>query len=466
MKRCALLLLLALLTVVFAQCGRPKIDYEPDVPSVFVWDPFLDTLQARTLQYFLDTAQPTTGLVPDRAPGNSPASIAAVGFGLTAYPIAVERNLVTREDAARRALGTLRFLAALPQNDHPDNTAGFKGLFYHFLTMREGTREWNCELSTIDTGLLMAGVLFAQSYFDQGNAVEDSLRELADSLYRRVDWQWAMSNLRGLIFGWTPEQGFSTTAWHGYNEAMIMYILALGSPTHPVPPSAWQFWTSTYVWGEYYGRTFVNFGPLFGHQYSHCWIDFRGIQDAYMRGRGSDYSENSRQATYTHRAYARENPRGWRDYSDSIWGFTACDGPKDTVFSVDGKTRHFLGYSARGVSMDWVNDDGTIAPTAAGGSVVFAPEICVPALKAMRQRYGSLIWRDYGFVDAFNPTFVTTATGPTGWFDHDYIGIDQGPIVIMIENLRNGFVWEVMKRNPYIIDGLKKAGFTGGWLNG
>jgi hypothetical protein len=444
MKRCALLLLLALLTVVFAQCNRQHIDDEPDVPPTFVWDPFLDTLQARTLKYFLDTTHPTTGLVPDRAPSRSPASIAAVGFGLTAYPIAVQRN----------------------QNDHADRTAGYKGLFYHFLTMREGTREWNCELSTIDTGLLMAGVLFAQSYFDQGNEVEDSLRGLADSLYRRVDWRWAMSNLRGLSFGWTPEEGFSTTAWHGYNEAMIMYILALGSPTHPVPPSAWQFWTSTYVWSEYYGRTFVNFGPLFGHQYSHCWIDFRGIQDAYMRGKDIDYFENSRQATYTHRAYARENPGGWRDYSDSIWGFTACDGPKDTVFSVDGKLRRFQGYSARGVSADWVNDDGTIAPTAAGGSVVFAPEICVPALKAMRQRYGSLIWKDYGFVDAFNPTFVTTAIGPAGWCDLDYIGIDQGPIAIMIENLRNGFVWEVMKRNPYVIDGLKKAGFTGGRLSG
>jgi len=464
MKRLITLFLLCSPLLVDIHCNWPRTELDQPAAIPFAWDPFLDTLQVRTLRFFLETANPTNGLIPDRAPSKSPSSIAALGFGLTAYPIAVERNMATREEAASRVLTTLRSLAAFPQSEYPDHTTGYKGLFYHFIDMNTGSREWKSELSTIDTGLLMAGVLFAYSYFDQKTAAEDSIRVLADSLYRRVDWEWAMAGLPGLSFGWTPEHGFSSTAWHGYNEAMIMYILALGSPTHPVPPSSWQYWTSTYVWDEYYGREFVNFGPLFGHQYSHCWIDFRGIQDPYMKQKGMDYFENSRQATYTHRAYANENPRHWRDYSKDIWGFTACDGPGDAVFSVDGKMRRFQGYSARGVSVDWVNDDGTIAPTAAGGSIPFAPEICVPALKAMRQKYGALLWKEYGFVDSFNPTFVNPSTNPEGWFDRDYIGIDQGPIAIMIENLRSGLVWNVMKRNPYILSGLKKAGFQGGWL--
>jgi hypothetical protein len=207
----------------------------------------------------------------------------------------------------------------------------------------------------------------------------------------------------------------------------------------------------------------LNFAPLFGHQYSHLWIDFRGIQDSYMRDRSSDYFENSRRATFANRAYAMENPGRWRGYADSVWGLTACDGPKDTTFAVDGVKRTFQSYSARGASVMWTNDDGTISPTAAGGSLPFAPEICIPALKAMRNRYPEKLWTGYGFVDAFNPSYITPST-PDGWFDHDYLGIDQGPIVLMIENARNGFVWDVMKKNRYVVDGLRKAGFTGGWL--
>jgi hypothetical protein len=244
---------------------------------------------------------------------------------------------------------------------------------------------------------------------------------------------------------------------------MILYILALGSPTYSVPESVWQTWTKPYVWAKYYDQEFVSFGPLFGHQYSHCWIDFRVIQDAYMQEKDLDYFENSRRATYTQQAYARENPLRYRDYSENIWGFTACDGPKDTTFIVDGHKRQFGSYRARGVSFDWIEDDGTIAPTAAGGSVAFAPEICIPALKAMHAKYDTMLWKKYGFLDSFNPNYITSKT-PNGWFDHDYLGIDQGPIVIMIENLRNGFVWNVMKKNPYIVKGLQRAGFSGGWL--
>ncbi|MGA9119410.1 MAG: glucoamylase family protein, partial [Bacteroidota bacterium] len=190
----------------------------------------------------------------------------------------------------------------------------------------------------------------------------------------------------------------------------------------------------------------------------------RGIQDQYMRQKGIDYFENSRRATYTQWAYATQNPDHWRDYSDSIWGLTACDGPGDTTMQVDGVERTFHSYSARGVSVDWALDDGTIAPTAVTSSIPFAPEICVPAVKSLIAKYGSALFRPYGFADAFDPSFITPAT-PHGWIDVDYLGIDQGPIVLMIENYRSGFVWNVMKRNPYIIAGLRRAGFTGGWLD-
>ena len=420
------------------------------------WDPFLDTLQERTLRYFLETADTVTGLSPDRFPTPAPSSIAAVGFAITSYPIAVERGIIARDRAASRTLTTLRFLLGLPQRQ---NIAvyGSHGLFYHFIDMHSGQRVWNSELSTIDTGLLMAGVLFAQSYYDRENGVEGSIRLVADSLYRRVDWRWAMNGSAGLRLAWSPEKGWSPHSWKGYNEAMIMYILALGSPTSPVPSSAWIYWTSGYIWARYGGENFVSFGPLFGHQYSHCWIDFAGIQDQYMASRGIDYAENSRRATISQCWYGLTNPAGYRGYADSIWGWTACDGPRDTSYRVDGSLRRFQGYGARGVSFDWINDDGTIAPSAAGGSVAFAPEIAVPALKAIRMRFGDRVFRKYGFIDSFNPTY--TAAGEEGWFDGDYLGIDQGPIAIMIENLRNGFVWRVMKNNRYIARGLQAAGF-------
>jgi hypothetical protein len=403
-------------------------------------------------------------LTPDRWPKpGAPSSIAAVGFALTAYGIAVEREVISRAEAAQRTLNTLRFFWQLPQHERPDQVAGYKGFFYHFLKIPEGTREWRCELSSIDTALLLAGVLFAQSYFDGDNQAEQDIRALADSLYFRADWNWFMAGTNGVKTSWHPERGFGPHIWDGYDEAMILYVLGLGSPTHPLPASVWQTWTTPYAWAKYYDEEFVSFGPLFGHQYSHCWIDFRGIQDAYMREKDLDYFENSRRATYSHQAYARENPRAYRDYAENIWGFTACDGPKDTAFVVDGQERKFWSYRARGVSFDWIEDDGTIAPTAAGGSVAFAPEICIPALKAMRVKYDTLLWKEYGFLDSFNPTYITPKT-PNGWFDDDYLGIDQGPIVIMIENLRNGFVWNVMKKNPYIVKGLQRAGFTGGWL--
>jgi hypothetical protein len=337
-------------------------------------------------------------------------------------------------------------------------------LFYHFLTLDKALRFQEVELSTIDTGLLMAGVLSVMSYFDQDNETEQQIRDIADFLYRRVEWDWAMQDSATMSMGYHPERGFLQEArWRGYNEAMVLLIMAMASPTHPIPASAWQAWTRTYQWGTYFGQEHVNFGPLFGHQYSHMYIDFRGIQDSFMRSKGIDYFENSRRATYANRSYCIANPAGYVGYSNKVWGLTACDGPGNA--NKANPNIAFMGYSARGAAQWHVTDDGTIAPTAAGGSVPFAPEICLPALDAMYQKYGNRIYKEYGFIDAFNLTIVHK-DGSTGWYDPDYIGIDQGPILIQIENHRSGLIWNIMKKNKYIVAGLKKAGFTGGWLNG
>jgi hypothetical protein len=271
--------------------------------------------------------------------------------------------------------------------------------------------------------------------------------------------------------GWTPEEGFHTYDWRGYDEAMLLYVLALGSRTHPIDASAWPAWTASYQWGSFEGREQVGFAPLFGHQYSHVWIDFRGIQDAYMRAHGIDYFENSRRATLSQRDYAIENPRGWKGYDSLSWGLSACDGPADVTLTYDGESRRFQTYSARGASHTEVRDDGTITPHAAGGSIAFAPEVVVPTLMAMRSRLGDNLFSRYGFLDAYNESFTYDVAVPqgrivpgVGWFDTDYIGIDVGPTLLMTENLRSGFVWKVMRRQPAIRRGLERAGFTGGWL--
>ena len=427
---------------------------------------FLDSLQRDTFRFFWETTNPENGLVPDRAPRPSFASIAAVGFGLTSYLVGVERGYITRQQAAERTLNTLRFFANAPQSDQPTGVAGYKGFFYHFLDMKTGERYKQVELSTIDTVLLLGGILSAQTYFDQSNPAETEIRQLADLIYGRADWTWFQTRPPYISMGWHPEKGFIKNDWKGYNEAMLLYVLALGSPTHPVGPDAWPNWTKTYKWDTFYEQTHVNFDPLFGHQYSHTWIDFRGIQDPYMREKGIDYAENSRRATYANRAYCVANPAKWQDYGPNIWGLTACDGAKDTT--VNGQK--FFSYRARGAASTQIVDDGTIAPTAAGGSMAFAPEICLPALRAMKTKYGAKLYSKYGFLDAFNPTYrypPRPGYGSTaeGWFDVDYLGIDQGPILLMAENLRTEFVWNLMKKNPHIRRGLERAGFTGGWLS-
>ncbi|MFL6201336.1 MAG: glucoamylase family protein [Thermoanaerobaculia bacterium] len=429
-------------------------------------------IQERTFRYFWDLAQPENGLIPDRWPPPSFSSVAAGGCGLTAYPIGAERGWITREEARGRVLTTLRFLANAPQGPEPTGRTGHKGFIYHFLDMKTGTRFEKVELSTIDTTLLLAGALFCQSYFNRDYPEEEEIRQLAETLYRRADWQWARPEPPRVSMGWHPETGFIEHEWVGLNEAMILYVLALGSPTHPIDPADWEAWTSTYRWGTFYGQEHVNFAPLFGHQYSQVWIDFRGIQDAYMRQKGIDYFENSRRAALAQRAYAIDNPNRFRGYGENVWGLTACDGPLDGDLEIDGRKVHFMTYAARGAALGEIRDDGTIAPTAAASSIAFAPEVAIPAMEEMHRRWGGHLVSKYGFLDSFNPslTFATrTHHGKVvpgvGWFDGDYLGIDQGPIVAMIENHRSGLVWETMRRNPHIVRGLKRAGFTGGWLD-
>jgi hypothetical protein len=424
---------------------------------------FLDQLERDTFRFFWEATPAATGLTPDRTPVGEVSSVAAVGFALTSYVVGVERGYVTRAEAAARTLTTLETLWRAPQGPEAGGVSGYKGLFYHFVDARDGTRTYESELSTIDTALLMAGVLSSQVYFDREDEAERSIRDLADRLYRRVDWAWASSPRHGplLSLGWTPEEGFHEYDWRGYNEAMLLYVLAMGSPTHPVDPRAWEDWTSSYRWESPHGAPHLTFGPLFGHQYSHVWIDFRGIQDGYMRSRNSDYFENSVRATYANRAYCIANPGQWNGYGELVWGLTASDGPVDYERAKAGEGKPFRAYWARGAEPDGSTDDGTIAPTAAGGSVPFAPEIAIPTLMHFRERFGERIYGRHGFKDAFNLSYPGEAGG---WFAESHLSIDQGPILLMVENFRTGFVWELLKKSAYVTGGLRKAGFTGGWL--
>jgi len=437
---------------------------------------FYQDIERRTFRFFWETVNRRNGLVPDRCPTPSFCSIASVGFALAAYPIGVERGWCSRADARDLTLTTLRFFWNAPQGPDATGTTGYKGFFYHFIDMETGARFRDVELSSVDTTILLMGVLFAGEYFDRDDATEREIRRLAAALYARADWTFFRSDGRAAVsMGWHPGQGLIDANWVGYNEGMFVNILAIGSPTHPVPGSTWDQWTARYpaFWRGVGPTRHIGFGPLFGHQYSHIWIDFRGIRDAVMRNAGFDYFENSRRATYANRAWCTANPMGWQGYSDRVWGLTACDGPGDSTLRFKGKTRQFHGYAARGpLSEPEGLDDGTIAPTAALGSLPFAPEIVIPCAKALLDEHGSRIFQKYGFIDSFNPSFTDIQarieTGPVdakrGWASRDYLGIDQGPILLQAANYRDEFVWRRMRRVPAIRRGLKLAGFSGGWL--
>jgi hypothetical protein len=421
-------------------------------------DALIRNIQHDTFRYFLHERNPANGLVADSTGKNPHASVTAVGLGLTAYLVGIERGYISREDAIQQVLTTLRFFWNSPQDDSPEAT-GYKGFYYHFLDMKTGRRARESELSTIDTTFLLAGALAAATYFDGEGDDETEIRRLADDLYRRTDWQWALNEGIAVSLGWKPETGFIKHRWLGYSEALLLYCLGLGSPTCPLPPQSYTGWLATYTWKKLYGYEYLYAGPLFIHQLSHIWIDFRGIQDAYMREKQSNYFENSRRATYVQQQYAMRNTRGFKDYGEHIWGITAGHGPGPVRRRINGVERRFYDYEARGVPFG--PDDGTLAPWAQMASLPFAPEIVLPAIDYLHTNYPE-ITNHYGLKSSFNPTF--RVKGKESWIDKKYYGLDQGPVVLMIENYLTSMVWKLMKRCPYLVDGLRRAGFTGGWL--
>lgn len=418
-------------------------------------------LQHESFSYFLHETNPANGLVLDKTEANWPASIAATGLALAAYPVGVERGFISRAAAVERTLATLRFFWNSPHGPEPDAT-GYHGFYYHFLDMETGRRAWECELSTVDSAFLLAGALTAGAYFDRASTEEAEIRSLADALYRRADWQWAQNNGDTITHGWTPENGFIKYRWEGYDEALLLYFLGLGSPTYPLPESSYAAWCSTYEWKNCHGYDYLYSGPLFTHQLSHIWIDFRGIQDAYMREKGIDYFENSRRATFVQQQYAIHNPFGFNGYCECCWGITASDGPGPATRKVDGIVRQFYDYIGRGVP--YGPDDGTIAPWAVVGSLPFAPEIVLPAIDHFIHEVKLKANNPYGFKTTYNPTFPDRSDNPYGWVSPWHYGLDQGPILLMIENYRTGLLWEWMRSCPYLVTGLERAGFSGGWL--
>jgi len=414
----------------------------------------LDQLQCAAFGYFLEAVNPANGLIADTSRENSPCSIGVVGFALSVYPAAVERGWMTRADALKRCLATLRFFCDSDQSGSREAT-GFKGFYYHFLDMHTGARVWRSELSTIDTAFLIAGALSAGCYFTATTPEETELRELVETLYRRVDWRWSQGEATTIRQGWKPECGFLNYGWDGYNESIILYVLALGSPTHRLKDDCYEAWTATYQWENLYGYDFLYAGPLFIHQFSHAWIDFRGIQDRFMREKRCDYFENSRRATQIQREYARRNPHEFAGYDENCWGLTACDGPTDSY-----QRRRLFGYAARGVP--YGPDDGTLGGWASLASLPFAPEAALSAAHIMRQRYPEMLSAER-YTSSINPSLV----GPNGaaWVSAGHFGLDQGIVVMMIENYRTQLIWRLMRDCPYVGTGLRRAGFGGGWMD-
>jgi hypothetical protein len=415
----------------------------------------LDRLQRGAFAYFETYKNAESGLIADTSRAGSPCSIAAVGFALSCYPIAVENGWMSRHSAAALTLKTLRFFQDRPQGDQADS-AGYKGFYYHFLDMRTGRRVWQCELSLIDTTLLLAGMLTAACYFD-GAGDEGAIRDVADALYRRVDWRWAQNGGDGVTQGWKPECGFLHYGWEGYNEAAILYVLGLGSPTHGLESTAFGRWTVTYQWENLLGQDVLYSGPLFTHLFSHAWIDFRGMRDDFMREKGSDYFENTKRAIAVHREYGARNPGGYVGYGRNFWGITAGDGPGNRDVRVNGRDHRFFGYMSRGAP--YGPDDGTIAPWAMLATLPFGSEAALEGTRQLLRHYPQVCTNDR-VSSGFNPTL--SAAG--GWLSEGWYGLDQGLLVMMIANHRSDLIWKLVRGCPYVRSGLKRAGFKGGWL--
>jgi hypothetical protein len=380
--------------------------------------------------FFWEQADGQTGLVRDRSKTDGSAanegarevsSIVAVGFGLTGLCIAAERNWMPHADLVRRARATLRFLAERMPHE--------RGWFFHFVNMRSGARAWQSELSSIDTALLLAGVLTAKRCF----GADAEIARHTDTIYRRVDFRWMLAGHDTLLsHGWKPESGFLPDRWNRHCELMILYLLAIGSPTHPIPPASWQAWSRPEMTFQHH--RYVSWAdPLFVHQYSHAWVDFRGRREQQT---GIDWFQNSVTATEAHRAFCVSLSKEFPGYTELVWGITASDSPKGYV-GWGGPPRHPA-------------IDGTVVPAAAAGSLMLAPRLTLPALREMHRRYGERVYGRYGFADAFHPT--------SGWVNPDVIGIDLGITLASAENLRTGRVWEWFMRNPEIVGALDRAG--------
>ena len=311
----------------------------------------------------------------------------------------------------------------------------------------------------IDTALLIAGALTAAMYFSADSADETELRALVDFLYRRIDWRWAQDDADTICQGWKPECGFLHYGWEGYSEAIVLYALALGSPSHPISADCYHAWTATYQWENLYGEDFLYAGPLFVHQFSHAWIDFRGIRDRFMREKRADYFENSRRAVLIQRKYAWRNPHEFAGYDENGWGLSACDGPSDEQLEVDNEPRRLFGYAARGVP--YGPDDGTLSPPAVLASLPFAPELVLPAVRNLLLRYPNLL-TDARLSTAVNPS-LCDGNGHA-WVSAGHYGLDQGIVLMMIENHRTGLPWQLMRGCAWLRHGLQRAGFGGGWL--
>ena len=394
---------------------------------------FLEELSHRSFQYFWEQTDPNTGLVRDRARADGTphdeahrnvASIAATGFGLTALCIAAERRWVDPAEARERARATLRFFAERAPGEH--------GWFYHWLEATTGQRTWNSEVSSIDTALLLAGVLTAKQFFHE----DAEIVKLATNIYGRMDFQWMQNGHPAfLTHGWKPETGFLKPVWDSYSEETILYLLAIGSRLHPITPRAWWAWRRDwFTYADY--RYLSGAAPLFIHQYSQAWVDYRGQRES--RPPHVNYFDNSVKATRAHRAFCIDLSKEFPGYSENIWGITASDSAR--------------GYVAWGGPPRDASIDGTVVPAAAAGSLMFTPEICLPALLAMKDKFGEKIWGRYGFIDAFNPT--------TGWVDRDVIGLDVGITLLSAENMRSGNIWRWFMKNPEIHRAMKLAGFV------
>ena len=419
----------------------------------------LDALQKSAVQYFLDHTQVSNGLVADSTWKGSLASIAAVGFGLSALLVAVERGWLSRSEGSERTLVPLRFFHDSPQGAHAQAT-GYQGFYYHFLDMQTGQRANGAELSTIDSSILLAGMLLSGCYFDQDTPAEREIRQLAQALYARANWNWAQDGQVTVRHGWKPESGFLEYRWQGFDESILLYLLGLGSPRYPLPKESYAAFTASYRWERHYGIELLHAAPLFIHHFPHVWVDFRRIQDDFMRQHGLDYFENSRRATLMHQQHAIQNPYQHSGYGEHAWGITASEGPAGREMSAEQNGKRFYGYLARGIPGP---DDGTLSPWTAITSLPFAPDIALPAVLHYHEQYPRLHGQ-YGLKCSLNPSFKTGAENGSGWFSDHYYGINEGPVALMIENYRSGLIWRLMHGCQPLAQGLRRAGFQGGWL--